>query len=581
MKLGRRTAALLLPLFVGALGLVSACITRAPEHPAAELVLRGGHIYTMDDSRSRAEAIALDQGKIVFVGSDADVAPFVGPTTRILELAGKMVLPGFQDSHVHPVTGGIELGQCNLNGLLTAAAVFDKVRSCASESPDRKWIVGGGWDLPLFPGANPQRSALDETVPDRPVYLSSADGHSAWVNSKALAEAGVDARTPDPPAGRIERDKRGEPSGVLRESAMSLVASHLPKLAPEDYVEGLKRGLAMANRFGITSFVEADANDEILEAYASVARRGELTARVRISLAVDPARDESQVADLVNQRDEHAPLLRADSAKIFADGVIEARTAALLLPYVGLAHRGKLNYEPEKLNRIVARLDREGFQVHIHAIGDGAVRASLDAFEHARAQNGARDSRHQIAHLELIDPSDIPRFKTLGVVADFQPLWAFADTYVTELTEPALGPARSRWLYPIKSVVDAGAVVASGSDWSVSSMNPLDAMQVAVTRRDLTAGTGPAWIPEELVDLDTILASYTRAGAYVQHQEALTGTIEVGKRADVVVLDRNLFDIPPQEIHEARVLLTLLDGKPVYQDPSFEEKGAEGDILSP
>lgn len=566
----RTGSSLLFASVLGALGFVSACIAHAPEHPAADLVLREGRVYTMDDARSSAEAVAIDEGKIVFVGSDDDAQSFIGPDTRILDLNGKMVLPGFQDSHVHPVTGGIELGQCDLNGLTTASAVFDRVRSYAAANPDREWIVGGGWDLPLFPDANPQRSALDETVPDRPVYLSSADGHSAWVNSKALQAAGIDARTPDPPNGRIERDKKGAPSGTLRESAMDLVSSHLPKLTPEDYVEGLKRGLAMAHRFGITSFVEADADDDVLEAYAALAQKGELTARVRISLAVDPARDASQVADLVRKRDEHAPLLRADSAKIFADGVIEAHTAALLEPYLGVGHRGELNYEPEKLNRIVAALDRAGFQVHIHAIGDWAVRASLDALEHARQENGPRDARPQIAHLELIDPSDIPRFKTLGVVADFQPLWAFADTYITELTEPVLGPERSRWLYPIKSVVDTGAVVAAGSDWSVSSMNPLDAIQVAITRRDLTRGPGPPWIPEECVDLDTILAAYTRAGSFVQHQEKLTGTIEVGKRGDVIVLDRNLFEIPPEEIHEAKVLLTLFDGKPVYQDPSFE-----------
>jgi predicted amidohydrolase YtcJ len=553
-----------------ALVLVSACVAHAPGHPAADLVLRGGRIYTLDDARSWAQAIAVDEGKIVFVGSDDDARALVGPRTRIVELRGRMVLPGFQDSHVHPVTGGIELSQCDLNGLLTAEAVFERVRSCAATKGEGEWVVGGGWDLPLFPGANPQRAALDETVADRPVYLSSADGHSAWVNSKALEAAGVDATTPDPPNGRVERDRKGEPSGTLRESAMSLVARHLPKLTREDYVEGLRRGLAMANRFGITSFVEADAHDDVLDAYDALARSGELTARVRISLAVDPVRDESQVSDLSSKRDEHYPLLRADSAKIFADGVIEARTAALLAPYVGLDHRGKLNYDPETLDRIVARLDREGFQVHIHAIGDWAVRASLDAFERARAENGARDSRHQIAHLELIDPADIPRFKALGVVADFQPLWAFADTYITDLTEPALGPERSRWLYPIKSVVDTGAVVAAGSDWSVSSMNPLDAIQVGVTRRDLTAGAGPAWIPEELVSLDTMLAAYTRAGAYVQHEEKLTGTIEVGKAADVIVLDRNLFDVPPREIHSAKVLLTLFDGRTVFQDPALE-----------
>jgi predicted amidohydrolase YtcJ len=291
---------------------------------------------------------------------------------------------------------------------------------------------------------------------------------------------------------------------------------------------------------------------------------------VRISLTVDESRDESQVDDLVEKRARYESAgLRADAAKIFADGVIESGTAALLEPYLRFGHRGNLDYAPEVLERLVARLDKEGFQVHVHAIGDRAIRQTLDALEKARAANGPRDARHHVAHIQLLHPDDIPRFRSLGVVANFQPLWAYADTYITDLTEPQLGPERSRWLYPIKSLADSGAVLAAGSDWSVSSMNPLDAIQVAVTRRALTAAEGPAWIPEERVDLDTILAAYTRGGAYLQHQETLTGSLEVGKRADVIVLEKNLFETPETEIHRVRVLLTLLDGKEVYRDGSF------------
>jgi hypothetical protein len=287
-------------------------------------------------------------------------------------------------------------------------------------------------------------------------------------------------------------------------------------------------------------------------------------------LTVDESKDESQVDELVQRRARYqAEGIRAGAAKIFADGVIESGTAALLEPYVDFGHRGELNFTPEVLDRIVARLDKEGFQIHVHAIGDRAIRASLDAFERARSENGPRDSRHHIAHIELFDPDDIPRFRSLGVVANFQPLWAFADTYITHLTEPQLGPERSRWLYPLKSLADSGAVLAAGSDWSVSSMNPLDGVQVAVTRRDLTAPSGPSWIPEERVDLDTILAAYTRGGAYLQHEETLTGSLEVGKRGDLIVLEKNLFDVPETEIHRVKVLLTLLDGKEVYRDASF------------
>ncbi len=289
-----------------------------------------------------------------------------------------------------------------------------------------------------------------------------------------------------------------------------------------------------------------------------------------MSLTVDESRDESQVDDLVRLRERYqAAGIRADSAKIFADGVIESGTAALLEPYIDVPHRGELNFPPEVLDRIVTRLDKEGFQVHVHAIGDRAIRVSLDAFEKARSVNGPRDSRHHVAHIELFHPDDIPRFQKLGVVANFQPLWAYADTYITDLTEPQLGPERSRWLYPIGSLAKSGAILAAGSDWSVSSMNPLDGIQVALTRTDIDAPEGPPWIPEERVDLDTILAAYTRGGAYLQHEEALTGSLEVGKRGDLVVLEKNLFEIPETEIHRVRVLLTLLDGKEVFRDPSF------------
>ncbi len=541
-----------------------------PKAPPADLVMRNGKIYTLDDARTWAEALAIDDGRIVFVGPNAGVDAFVGPETRFVDLEGKMALPGFHDSHVHPVSGGIELGQCNLNGLATREGLFAAIEECAARTPDEVWLVGGGWDLPLFPGASPNRSDLDRLSPDQPAYLTSADGHSSWVNSRALDIAGIDKTTPDPPNGRIERDRTGEPTGTLRESASALVSAHLPPLGPEDYVEGLRRALRMANGFGITSLIEASARERALEAYAALARSGELTARVRASLTVDDSRDESQVDELVKLRARYqAEGVRADAAKIFADGVIEAGTAALLEPYIDVPSRGELNFPPEILDRIVIRLDKEGFQIHVHAIGDRAIRASLDAFEKARAANGPRDSRHHISHIELFDPDDIPRFRSLGVVANFQPLWAFADTYITDLTEPQLGPERSRWLYPIKSLKDSGAVLAAGSDWSVSSMNPLEAVQVAMTRRDINEPEGPSWIPEERVDLDTMLAAYTRGGAYLQHQEALTGSLEVGKRADVIVLEKNLFEVPETEIHRVKVLLTLLDGKEVFRDSSF------------
>lgn len=556
-----------------AMGLsVISCSGKKSVNTKADVLLRNGAIYTVDAARSWAEAAAIAHGRIIYVGANAGAEEFITPQTRVIDLNGKMVLPGFHDSHVHPVSGGIELGQCNLNGLQTQQEIFDAVREYAQKNPALPWIVGGGWDLPIFPNANPTKQQLDQLVSDRPAFLSAADGHSAWVNSKALELAGITAATADPPEGRIERDPLSkEPTGTLRERATDLVSKHIPPLTSADYLAGAKRGLAMANRFGITSLQEASATPEILAAYDSLDRSGELTARVVAAMYVDPAKDEAQIEELKQKRSRYrGKNLRADAVKIFADGVIESRTAAMLAPYLDRPdYRGIPNLEAEKFKRLVTALDQEKFQVHIHAIGDRAIRMALDAHEAAQLANGRRDARHHLAHIQLIDPQDIPRFERLGIIANFQSLWAYADTYITELTEPALGPERSRWLYPIGSVMRSGAMIVGGSDWSVSSMNPLDAIQVAVTRRGVDDSTGSAWIPQEIVDLPTMLAAYTINGAYVNHQENETGSIEAGKAADLIVLDRNLFEIPAHEIHNAKVLLTLLEGREVHRDSTF------------
>lgn len=542
----------------------------AEEPRPADLVLHHGAVYTVDAVRSWASAIAVRNGRIAYVGTDAGVLPHIGPHTRVIDLAGKMVLPGFHDAHVHLIGGGLELGECDLNGTKTLEEVLERVRSYAARHPERAWIRGGGWPLTLE-GGNPHKALLDAIVPDRPVFLDAFDGHSSWVNSVALSLAGITKETPDPPRGRIERDPQtGEPTGTLRESAARLVLQKIPPYTHEDYVAGLRRGLELARRFGITSVQEASATEQHLKAFAELDRLGELTVRAVVAMRYDPAKPPSQVGQFVEWRSRYqGRRLRATTVKIFADGVIESRTAALLQPYLGTNERGWLNIEPESLKPLAAELDRLGFQIHIHAIGDWAIQASLDALEFAQRQNGKRDARHHLAHIQLFDPRDLGRFRQLGIVANFQPLWAYADPYITDMTLPVLGPERSRWLYPVRSMAESGAVIVGGSDWSVSSMNPLDAIQVAVTRRGLGEGPGPAWLPEETVGLPTILAAYTIQGAYVNFQEHETGSLEVGKAADLIVLDRNLFDCPPHEIHRAKVLLTLLEGQEVYRAPEF------------
>lgn len=547
----------------------------------ADLLLRNGAVYTVDAERSWAEAVAVANGRIVWVGDDAGADAWIGPGTDVLDLDGKMVLPGFHDSHVHPVSGGIEIGECDLNDAADRDEIVAMVRNCAAASSaprgaagaagggsgNTAWIRGGGWQLPIFPNANPRKELLDEIAPGRPVYLSAADGHSAWVSSRALEIAGITAATPDPPGGRIERDPdTGEPTGTLREAATRLVSRHLPPYDLSHHVAGLFRAQQLANRLGITSVIEANADPPTLRAYAELDRRGELDLRVRVSLQVEPSEGLAQVPALVRVRNAYrGDRLRADTVKIFADGVIESHTAALLQPYTGLDHRGELNVPPRALDDLVMALDRARFQIHVHAIGDRAIRVALDAIETARRGNGPRDARHLLAHIQLFHRLDIGRFADLGVIAAVQPLWAYADTYITELTEPVLGPERSRWLYPFGSLAASGAVLACGSDWTVSSMNPLEGMQVAITRVEPGAG-GEPWIPEERIDLPAAIACYTINGAYASFQEDRTGSIEVGKLADLAVLDKNLFELPADRIHTAKVVLTLIEGDVVWRD---------------
>lgn len=449
-----------------ALLLLLAC-TRSPAEDttaAADLVLQGGAVYTVDAARSWAATVAVRGGRITYVG-DSLPAGTVGPGTQVLELAGRMVLPGFQDNHVHLLEGGVELGDCPLFDLSGRSAIADSIRACAAARPDAPWVRGVGWALPAFPDANPTKELLDRLVPDRPALFTAADGHSAWANSKALELAKISRDTPDPLDGRIERDPRtGDPSGTLRETAIGLVSDLLPDPTDGELAAGLERGVRLANEAGITSVFEAWAPESYLRTYAAADRRAPLT--VRIVAAADVELDSTGIEGMVRRlgdwRTRYATRrVRPIAAKLYQDGVMESRTAALLQPYRGRkGDAGTPIHSQPALDSLVGALDREGWQVHVHAIGDRAIRMTLDAFEQAVRANGRRDARHAITHLQLIDPADIPRFRRLGVVANFEPFWANGDEYLTRLAEPALGRARSRWQYPIGSLVASGAVVS-------------------------------------------------------------------------------------------------------------------------
>lgn len=541
--------------------LILTLLVRAAVGQPADLVLRDAHVYPLDGPRT--EAVAVRGGRIVYVGPNEGMTPFVGEHTRVLSLPGRMVLPAFHDCHVHPAEGGVELGRLLLDSSATDPAQWlASLKQYAREHPHQQWIVGSGWANPLFEGGSPDKALLDSVVSDRPVFLASADGHSAWCNSAALEAAGITPETPDPVGGRIER----QPMGTLRESAIELVQKFVPEPSLEERVAGARRAVQLANSFGITTLHDAHAREGELQAYQALERQGELTARVIAALHTSPGAGTRQVAAMVQLRRKYlSPLLRPIAAKIFADGVIESRTAALLEPYQD-GTRGILNFPPEELTPLVVALDKAGFQVHVHAIGDRAVRVSLDALEEARRVNGPRDARHHLAHLELVHPDDLPRFAALDVGATIQPLWAYHDSYIADLTEPYLDPERNGRLYPLKWL-SQNARLAGGSDWTVSSMNPLLAMQVAVTRRGPEEGPGPPWLPDQVLDLDTVLRAYTVGGAYRSFQEDETGTLTVGKSADLVVLDRDLYELPAWQIGQAHVLWTFFQGRPVYTAP--------------
>jgi predicted amidohydrolase YtcJ len=541
----------------------------------ADLLIVGAPVYTADPARPWADAVAVRAGRVAAAGPERDLAELRGPSTRVLRLDGGLVLPGFQDAHVHTAAGGLELAQCDLHEVEPAAYAATVARY-AADHPGDPWVLGGGWVMDAFGTGGPHRSALDAVVADRPVLLESTDGHSAWVNGLALELAGITRATPDPPRGRIERDAAGEPTGALHEAAMALVGDLAPEPGQAEWEAAIERGQAHLHRLGITAWQDAAVEPDMLAAYRAVAERGRLTGRAVAALRWEVEAGGAQLADLVERRRTGTVgRLRASAVKIFSDGVFENRTAAMLEPYLDADGRptGNLGIgmlAADELARVVTALDAEAFDVHVHAIGDRAVRDALDAFQAAAAANGRRDARHQIAHLQFVHPDDRPRFRRLEVVANAQPFWSCLDGYMRKLTLPFLAPERAGWQYPWASLRRAGAVLAFGSDWTVSTANPLEEIEVAVRRVDPGDPDGEPFLPDERVDLPAALDAFTSGSAYALRLEAETGSVTPGKLADLAVLDRDPFDPAAGPIAGARVLATLVEGEPVHADPSLD-----------
>ena len=544
-------------LLAAILGQAAACSGETP----ADRVFLNGAVYTVDSHRSRAEAVAVRDGRIVARGQQREVRGLVGSATEVTELAGAMLLPGFHDSHIHILVGVATEGDCDLLRLESQEAVQARLLECRSLPGygAERWVLGGGWSEWLWPDANPGKAQLDALFPDRPVYLESSFGHAAWVNSRALALAGVDRRTQDPPDGVIERDAATrEPSGTLRDAAMLLVKEALPQQTLEQRLGSVRAGIDLAHSVGITAVIEPGSRRRADRAGGRARRRRRaFPARARLALADRLAARHFRRRRVRVPRGPRA-LAAAEPRRGLGqdlhgrrDRVRHRRVARALCE--GRLRLGPRFYTQEQVNRYFTRFDAMGLQVHVHATGDAGIRMALDGFEAMREANGMSDNRHHIVHLQLIDEADRPRFAGLGITATFQPLWAYPDPAALELDIPMLGEKRTQEMYPIGSLARSGARIAAGSDYFVTDLNPLHAIEAAVTRQDPYTNAGPVLNADERVDLDTMIAAYTIQGAWLMGSRSEQGSIEVGKRADFVVLDRDLFAGPASAINEAKV----------------------------
>ncbi len=539
----------------------------------ADLLLTDLDVYCNDESRSWAREIAIKDGQILALGAaGGDLGDLRGASTEVLSLPGRLAVPGFQDAHVHSPFAGRNRLRIWLNDVIGREAYLAAIAEYAGANPDEPWIVGGGWAMECFPGGLPRKEDLDAIVPDRPVFLFNKDVHGAWVNSVALERAGITKNTADPSDGRIERDaETGEPSGMLHEgSAYTFNDTMVPIPDRQEWEAAILNAQEHLHALGITAWQDAWVTPGTHDAYRSLAVDGRLTARVVGALWWDRHQGLEQIPQFLTQRENGVVgNYNATSVKIMTDGVLENYTGALLEPYCdgcgGHTDNHGLSYvEPDLLGAAVTELDRLGFQVHMHAIGDRAVRNALDAVAAARTANGMSDHRHHIAHVQIVHPDDVSRFAELGAIANCQPLWAQSDAQMDELTVPFLGKERVEMQYPFGAMLRSGARLAGGSDWSVTSANPLEEIDVMVNRRSPTKPDAPAFLPEERVPLADALAAFTSGTAHVNHDEA-SGFLAPGMRADLAVLDRDIFRMAEGTIADASVDLTVASGHVVYQ----------------
>ncbi len=546
-----------------------------PEN-TADRVFVNGAIYTVEQGNEWAEAVAIKDGLIVYVGAADGVDSYIGDATEVTDLNGQMLLPGFHDSHAHVLIGIATDQECDLLRIETVEEVYAKLRECQSLEGfgEDNWMIGSGWGDHLFPKAEPDKAILDELFPDRPVYLGSSFGHSGWVNSKAMEIAGITRDTDAGIDGVVVKDPvTGEPTGALHDAAMLLIKDILPEMTNEHRLDSVRASMDMVHSLGVTAVIEPGLDADMIAPLVQLSDMGEFKVRALASLSTinwQPGIFADEIFEFLESREQwRRPNLNVDSVKIYMDGVIESNTGHLLEPYENPEYGvGPQYYSQEDVNRYFTAFDAMGLQVHVHAIGDAAIRIALNGYEAAIEANGPSDNRHHMTHLQLIHEADIPRFGEYNIGASFQPLWSYYDPAAINLDIPAIGEDRTHNMYPIGSVHRSGGRINGASDFFVTAMNPLLAIEVAMTRQDPYTNSGRPLKESERMALKDMIRAYTINGAYTMRLEDKQGTIKVGKRADFVILNENLFEISPYDISDAYVTETIFDGETVYKRES-------------
>lgn len=542
--------------------------------PPADVIITNARIYTINPESKWAEAVAIRGEKIVAVGDRKRIDAYRGPSTKVIDAEQRLVLPGFTDCHIHFMDGSLGLTRVDLNGASTVEEIQKRVKAYADAHPNEPWIQGMGWVYPTFgPTALPNKKILDDVVPDRPVYLVAYDGHSSWANSKALAMAGIDRNTADPPNGKIVRDEKGEATGALKEAAGDLIAAKIPKPTRAERLEALRKGIHEANKVGLVRVHSAGQDFEYLDLYDELRKNSELTLRFYISYFLDPPGLTPEIMTKIEsaRKQYNDDWISGGAVKTMLDGVVEAHTAAMLDPYTDdPSVSGKLFWDPDKYKTTIAELDKDGLQIFTHAIGDKAVRLALDAYQNATAVNHTNDARPRVEHIETISAQDIDRFGKLGVIASMQPLHSYPDEDTLDVWARNIGPERAKRAWVWRSIEAKGGALAFGSDWPVVTLNPWPGVQTALTRQTDEGKPDYGFVPQQRLGLEDTLRAYTLGAAFAGRREKTEGSIETGKLADLIMIDRNLFQIEPTEIGKTKVLLTMVGGKVVYESPDWK-----------